>query len=71
VILPDVNVLVYAFRADSPITKRTEIGSIGGQWRNGLRDVAPGLAGVLRVATSSKDFPVAQPPRRQEPLPPC
>jgi toxin-antitoxin system PIN domain toxin len=59
VILPDVNILVHAFRADSPehLTNRAWLdGVVNGDARYGMAPQV--LSGVIRVTTHPKVFAV-------------
>jgi len=63
VILPDVNVLVYAFRRESPGHERYATwlnGVVGGSDELALHEGA--LAGFLRLVTSARIFAVPAPP---------
>jgi toxin-antitoxin system PIN domain toxin len=63
VILPDVNILVHAFRVDSPehLTCRTWLdGIVNGEARYGMSPQV--LSGVIRITTHPKVFAVPSSP---------
>jgi len=62
-ILPDVNVLIYAFRPDAPqhsLCHSWLSGIIGGEARFGLSPLA--LSAVVRITTNSRSYQEASTP---------